>query len=134
MSERKPSGVAWESWIERQIREAMERGDFDDLPGQGKPIPGLDRPQDELWWLRDKLRREELSVLPAALALRKELDDTRQRIAAARTEADVRRLVAAINDRIRYVNSHLTSGPPSDLVPLDVERVLDEWRRRGDPR
>jgi DnaJ homolog subfamily C member 28 len=28
----------WESSIDRQIREAMERGDFQYLPGQGKPL------------------------------------------------------------------------------------------------
>lgn len=130
MSEKKPPGLAWESWVERQIREAMERGEFDNLPGTGKPLP-LDGPDDELWWIRQKLRREELSVLPPALALRKELDDTMDRIAAARTEAEVRGLVASINDRIVDVNSHITFGPPSTLVPLDVERVLEDWRHRG---
>jgi len=129
MSEQKPPGLAWETWVERQIREAMERGDFDNLPGTGKPLD-LNGPDDELWWIRDKLRREALSVLPPALALRKELDDTMDRIAAARTEAEVRRLVASINERIVYVNSHITSGPPSTLVPLDVEHVLEEWRHR----
>lgn len=132
MTERKPEGVDWETWIERQIRESMERGDFDNLPGLGKPIPGLGGPDDdELWWVRDKLRREQVSYLPPALELRKELDDARDRIAAAHNESEVRRLVAAINERIIYVNSHTISGPPSDLVPLDVDRVLEEWRRRG---
>jgi hypothetical protein len=28
----------WEGAIERQIREAMERGDFENLPGHGKPL------------------------------------------------------------------------------------------------
>jgi DnaJ family protein C protein 28 len=28
----------WESWIDQQIREAQERGEFDDLPGRGKPL------------------------------------------------------------------------------------------------
>jgi hypothetical protein len=130
VNEQKPPGLAWESWVERQIREAMERGDFDNLPGTGKPL-GLEGPDDELWWIRQKLRREELTVLPPALAVRKELDDTMDRIAAARTEVEVRRLVASINERIMYVNSHITSGPPSTLVPLDVERVLEEWRHRG---
>lgn len=127
MAEPKPPGDTWESWVERQIRESMERGDFDNLPGLGKPLR-LDGPDDELWWIRDKLRREQLSDLPPALALRKELDDTMDRVAEARTETEVRRLVAAINDRIVYVNSHTISGPPSNLVPLDVDRVLEEWR------
>jgi DnaJ-like protein len=131
LSERKPPGLGWESWIERRIREGIENGDFDDLPGQGKPLAHLDRPHDDMWWIRDKLRREELSYLPPALALHKELDETLDRIATARTEAEVRRHVAAINDRIVYVNSHTTSGPPSNVMPLRVDRVLEEWRRRG---
>ena len=128
MTEQKPPKVSWESWIERKIRESMERGEFDNLPGHGEPIPDLARPYDELWWLRKKLRDEELSIEPPGLTLRKELDDTRARIAAAAGEAEVRRLVAAINERIVYVNSHITFGPPSDIVPLDVERVVAQWR------
>lgn len=129
MPERKPPDVTWETWIERQIREAMERGEFDNLPGYGKPIPGLDGPDDELWWIRDKLRREQVSHLPPALALRKEVDEAMVRIAAAQTEAEVRRHIAAINEKIAYINSHTISGPPCDLMPLNVERVLEEWRR-----
>jgi hypothetical protein len=131
MAEQKPPKVSWESWIERKIRESMERGEFDNLPGKGQPIPDLARPYDELWWLRKKLRDEKLSIDPPALTLRKELDDTRARIAAAVGEAEVRRLVAAINERIVYVNSHITFGPPSDIVPLDVERVVAGWRDAG---
>lgn len=28
----------WESWIDQQIREAQDRGEFDDLPGKGRPL------------------------------------------------------------------------------------------------
>ena len=45
----------------------------------------------------------------------------------------MRRLVAAINERIIYVNSHTTFGPPSDLVPLNVERVVADWRAAQGP-
>lgn len=29
---------SWESWVDEAIEEARERGDFDNLPGQGKPL------------------------------------------------------------------------------------------------
>ncbi|HSK51380.1 MAG TPA: DUF1992 domain-containing protein [Clostridia bacterium] len=32
-------GPTWESIVERQIREAMERGAFDELPHRGRPLP-----------------------------------------------------------------------------------------------
>ena len=130
MTERKPAGVSWETWVERQIREAMERGEFDDLPGAGKPLRNLDQPHDEMWWLREKLGRENISLLPPALALRKELEDALRRIAQADSETAVRRIVAAINARIVRVNSRTTSGPPSSTMPLNVDRVIQEWRKR----
>jgi hypothetical protein len=135
MTEQKPPKVRWETWVERKIRESMERGEFDNLPGKGQPIPDLARPYDELWWLRKKLREERLSIDPPTLVLRRELDETLARIAAARSETEVRRLVTAINERIVYVNSHTTFGPPSELAPLNVERIVAEWReRKADPR
>jgi hypothetical protein len=128
MSERKPPGVAWEPWIDHQIRQAMERGEFENLPGKGKPLAGIDEPHDDDWWIKQKLKREGVSVLPPTLAVRKELDDALAEIAAAETEATVRRIAAAINERITRVNRLATSGPPSTVMPLDVERTVREWR------
>ena len=128
MTERKPPGVSFETWVDRQIREGMEQGSFDDLPGTGRPLPGLDGPRDEMWWVRDKLRREQLSYLPPTLAVRKELEDALAEVGRATREADVRELVEAINARIRRVNATATAGPPSTVVPLDVEAVVERWR------
>ena len=128
MSDRKPFGVSRETWIDRQIREGMERGDFDGLPGHGKPIPDIDRAHDELWWVRDKLRREGVSYLPPTLALRKDVEDARAAIAEATSEAVVREIVEQINERIRRTNREATAGPPSNLLPLDVDRTLEDWR------
>src|SRR6185503_4301278 len=80
--DKKPPNVSWESWIERKIRESMEEGEFDNLPGSGQPIPELSRPYDELWWLRKKLREEQLSIDPPTLVLRREYHDTMAKIAA----------------------------------------------------
>jgi hypothetical protein len=128
MTERKPAGVSWESWIDIQIREATERGEFDDLPGKGKPLPDIDRPRDELWWVREKLKREDIQYLPPTLQVRKDLDDARERIRAATSEDDVRAIVAEINEKIRHVNRMAVSGPPSNVYPLHLDTVLERWR------
>lgn len=134
MAARKPPGVSWETWIDRQIRQGMEDGEFDDLPGAGRPLPGIDGPRDELWWVREKLRREDLSWLPPTLAVRRELDETLDEVPAAATEYEVRALLAAINQRIREVNATAAAGPPSTVAPLDVEQEVERWRRgRADP-
>lgn len=47
----------YETLPERLIREAVESGEFDDLPGTGEPLPGAGLPDDELWWVRAWIRR-----------------------------------------------------------------------------
>ena len=127
--ERPPHSAAhWESFVEKQIREGMARGDFDNLPGKGKPLPGLDGTRDDDWWIKRKLKEEQLSYLPPALALRKDVEAARARIDAATSEAAVRDEVDAINACIREVNSRSVDGPPSTQMPLDVESVVARWR------
>ncbi|HJW62847.1 MAG TPA: DUF1992 domain-containing protein [Actinomycetes bacterium] len=132
MTERKPPGVGFETWVERQLREAAERGAFDDLPGAGKPIPDLDKPHDELWWVKQKLRRENFSYLPPTIALRKQAEEALEAAARAGSEDAVRRIVAGINAKIIEGNRKAASGPPLNLAPFDVERMVRNWRdRRG---
>jgi hypothetical protein len=128
VTDRKPPDVAWEDWIGRQIQAAMDRGEFDDLPGAGKPIPGVDKPHDDQWWLKQKLQRERVSFLPPTLAIRKDVEDTLAAVAGMGSEADVRRAVQQLNSRIRSVNRTATSGPPSTTMPLDLEAVVATWR------
>ena len=125
---RKPPGVSWESWVDQQIREGMERGEFHDLPGKGKPQEGMTGFRDEDWWLKAKLRAEKLSYLPPTLRIRKEVEEARAAIGKASREDVVRAIVADINDRIRDVNRRGAEGPPSTVMPLDVEAVVNQWR------
>ncbi|HZU71781.1 MAG TPA: DUF1992 domain-containing protein [Acidimicrobiales bacterium] len=132
MTERKPAGVSWGSWIDRQIEKARQRGDFDDLPGSGRPIADLDQPHDEMWWVKRKLRDEGVSFLPPTLAIRKDLQDTLARLGSIATEAEARRALEELNTRIRKVNRTATDGPPSSTMPVDVEAVLADWRAGPD--
>ena len=128
MADRKPPGMKWESWVEQQIREGQERGEFENLPGHGKPLQGVDGTRDEMWWVRDKLKRENVSYTPPAMSLRVERDQTLDKIRAATTEKQVRELVDALNERIRYVNSQTISGPPTTIGVLDIDDVLRKWK------
>ncbi|MEW9549911.1 DUF1992 domain-containing protein [Nonomuraea sp. NPDC050783] len=130
MTDRKPIGMPFESWIDRQIREAEERGEFDGLPGAGKPLPGLDQPYDEMWWIKQKVESEGLSMpLPPTLALRKDAEEALREARGARTEAEVRRVLEEINQRIREAIRTGLPGPPLNLMPFDIDRVVSEWRR-----
>ncbi|MGY4955916.1 DnaJ family domain-containing protein [Streptomyces nigrescens] len=127
MTERKPPGV---TWIDKQIREAAERGDFAGLAGAGKPLPHLDQPYDEMWWIKEKMHREHLSYLPPTLALRKEAEDALEAAAAAPTEAALRRILTAVNERISAALRTPLEGPPLNLVPFDIDEVARKWREQ----
>lgn len=128
MAERRPAQSDRERWVDAVIRESQERGEFDDLPGAGRPIPGIDKPYDELWWVRQKLRDEGVSYLPPSLALRKDREDTLTGLAGLGSEARVRELLEELNERIRTVNRRPLEGPPSAVAVVDVEAVVAKWR------
>ncbi|MGY1434872.1 DnaJ family domain-containing protein [Streptomyces reniochalinae] len=128
MTERKPPGVSFETWADRQIREAEERGEFANLPGAGKPLAGIDAPYTEQWWVERKMRDENLSYLPPSLALRRDAQDARERAAEARSEAEVRAILTQINARIDEAVRTPLEGPPHRLVPFDVESAVRQWR------
>jgi hypothetical protein len=122
------------TWVDLQVRQAMERGDFDDLPGAGKPIEGLGESHDPNWWIKKLVEREHVALLPPSLALRKEdaeLDDT---LDALQTEVEVRRHVTDFNERVVAARYRLPEGPPLVTMPRDVEETVDGWRERRTAR
>lgn len=120
--------MSWETWIDRQVRESQERGDFDGLPGAGKPLPDLDR-RDEDWWLKRMLVREGISVTPPTIAIRVEVERALAKVGAAGEEAEVRAILAAINEKVRRINRLGAEGPPSTVMPLDVDEVVERWKQ-----
>ena len=122
----------YESSIDRQLREARERGEFDNLPGTGKPFSDAGREYDEDWWVKDWLRREgeTVGVLPGTLRVRREAEDLPELADRRSTEKAVRELVADLNERIRKARVGLLDGPPAVLTPFDADEVVRAWRHR----
>ncbi|OLZ69423.1 molecular chaperone DnaJ [Streptomyces sp. IMTB 2501] len=131
MTERKPPGVPFDSFVDKQIRDAQRRGEFERLQGAGKPLPTeVESTYDELWWIKRKLTREGLSVLPPALALRKEAEDALEAAYAAPSERIARKIIEDVNVRIKDMMFKPPPGPPLGRKPYDVEEVVREWRQR----
>jgi hypothetical protein len=130
MTERKPPDVSFETWVDRQIRDAAERGEFDNLPGAGKPLPGAGRPDDENWWLNQYLRREGVTgdaLLPTPLLLRREIEELPALVRRIPSEARVREAVSDLNSRILACLRE-----PSDLRvplrPVNADAIVERWR------
>ncbi|MFC0434193.1 DUF1992 domain-containing protein [Kutzneria buriramensis] len=130
MTERRPAGVNFETWLDKQIREGEQRGEFDNLPGKGKPLPDRGELRDPDWWARSYLAREggpTEALLPTSLQLRKEVERLSETVRDMPSERLVREHVADLNKRIAaWLRS--PSGPHVRVGPQNADAVVAEWR------
>ena len=119
------------SWVDQQVRVAMAKGEFDNLPGAGKPIRDLGGEHDPDWWVRKLVEREQITgVLPPALALRKEDAELDHVLDKESAEKVVRDLLEDFNRRIVEARRQLQGGPPVITKTRDVAAEVGAWRRR----
>lgn len=137
VTDRKPPGMSFETWVERQISQAQRSGKFENLPGTGKPlrIPSGDDSMVE--WVVAKARQENIDLfgmLPPGLALRRERDDLPRRAAELPSEEAVRALAEDYDARVRAFWRRPQESRWSPVPGLaDVEALLDGWRRGRRP-
>ncbi len=118
-------------YVESAIQQAIRRGEFDDLPGAGKPLEGLGTHHDPDWWIRRKIQTEQLTGLgPPALMLRAEHARFAEHLDALRREEDVRDYVEDFNRRVVDARRQLLGGPPVVTPTHDVDAEVDAWRAR----
>jgi hypothetical protein len=118
-------------WVDLQVQQAMERGEFDNLPGAGKPLGDLGSPYDRDWWLKKLIEREQITgVLPAALQLRKDDATLDAELDRETAEPVVRKLVEEFNRRIIEARRQLQGGPPVITKTRDVDAEVQRWRER----
>ncbi|MCW2779947.1 MAG: hypothetical protein JWR35_396 [Marmoricola sp.] len=118
-------------WVEQQISQAMARGDFDNLPGAGKPIKDLGSSHDPDWWVKKLIEREQITgVLPPALMLRKEDAELDGVLDRENVERIVREILEDFNKRVISARRQLQGGPPVITKLRDVEAEVTAWRDR----
>ena len=131
MTERKPTGMSFETWIDNQIARAREDGAFDGLDGAGKPLPRRAREQTSYDWALEWAKRENADVigmLPSGLALRKQREELPALVARQTSEDAVRALVETHNERVDQYYRRPVEGVWVPVGMADVDQVLDEWR------
>lgn len=130
-----PNAADRAAYVENAIQQAIRRGEFEGLPGAGKPLEGLTESHDPNWWIRRKIEREQLRGLgPPALMLRVEDRELRDRLDALSRETDVREVLDDFNHRVRHARMQLLGGPPVVTPLRDVEAEVTAWRARRTAR
>lgn len=120
---------ARDQYVEIRIQQAMRSGDFDNLPGAGKPLTGLNQVYDPDWWIRRKIERDNLTGLgPPALTLRSENAALDARIAAITSVSAVRELLEDFNSRVIEARRQLLGGPPVVTPTRDIGAEIAQWR------
>ena len=133
-------GRTWESLIDRQIREAMEDGRFDDLPYQGErlPLEGDDAAGE--WASAFRILRN-ANVAPAWIEADKEvrrlldrrdtIRDRASRSSPLGRRRDREELERVVREHARAV-ARLNAVAPTDRQhrrPLDLDAELEELAR-----
>jgi len=130
MTERKPQGMSFRSWVDQQVADAEARGVFQDLPGAGKPLDLSGDGDFTDRWLRDYVRREGASfeeALPLPLRLRKESERLTVAAPAFPAEAALRAAAADLNRAIMDWR-RIPVGPPVYVKLVDEEALVAAWR------
>ena len=124
------------SMADRQIREAMERGEFDDLSGAGKPL-NLQGANNPNWWITRKIESENLEGIaevgaPGVLALRREASRFPESLLDERDEEAVRARLEDYNARVKRDRMHpdLTLPIPVVAPMIDIDDMVAQWRER----
>jgi hypothetical protein len=121
-------------FVDLEVQRAIERGEFDNLPGAGKPLKLPDR-HDPDWWLKQLIERESISgVAPPAIMLRTEDAALDASLDEEHSEEAVRRLLEDFNRRVIDARRQLTGGPPVVTPTRDVDAEVEAWRARRTAR
>ena len=131
MTERKPPGMSFETWVDAQISQGLARGDFDGLAGAGKPLSPAALDESGYEWVLAKARKENLDVfgmLPPGLALKKEREDLPRRAESLPSAAAVRALAEDYNDRVQAFWRRPQESRWSPVPGLaDVDALVAGW-------
>ena len=102
---------AWASLVEQRLRRAQADGSFDDLPGQGKPLPPLDdaHTPPELRLAHSLLHAHDLA--PEWVTLGQDVEEKRARLLRRNGRHDAEELTRLNRDILRY-NLMAPSGVP----------------------
>ena len=115
--------------IEKRIKEAQKKGDFDDLPGSGEPIPIEDDshiPEDLR--LAYKILKN-ANCVPPEIQLRKDIRKMEDMLDNMSDEKEKYRHIKKINFKIMQLNMMRKASPLLEDTEVYYKKVLEKTER-----
>ena len=116
----------YEKIVEQRIKEAMENGEFENLPGKGKPIPIEDDshvPEDLR--LAYKLLKN-ADCLPPELLEKKEIRQMEDMLTTIPDEKERYKLIKKINFKIMKLNVMGKKSPLLEEKQIYYKKLIDK--------
>jgi len=116
---------AYHQLVEEKIREAVQRGEFDNLPGSGEPLQLDDdsRLPDDLRIAYKILKNAD--CLPPELQLRKDIRQTEELLAGIQDTQEKYRQMKKLNFMIMKLNMMRRVSPLLEEGQRYYEKVVD---------
>jgi hypothetical protein len=116
--------------VEERIREAQKKGEFDNLPGQGKPLSLEDEshiPED----LRIAYKiLKNADCLPPEILEKKEIYQMEELLASIADEKEKYKLIKKINYRIMKLNMMGKKSPLLEENQIYCKKVIDKMAEK----
>ena len=115
---------------ERKIKEALEKGEFDDLPGRGEPLPLEDDSHvpEDLRLAYKVLKNAD--CLPPEIELRKEIRQMEDMLESIPDEKEKYRQIKRINVKITQLNMMGHKSPLLEENQVYHSKIIDKLGRK----
>ena len=117
----------WRKIAEQKIQQSLREGQFDQLEGMGKPFGFNELEYDPNWWIKAKMKREQLTLLAPALVLKRNVERRLDQLLQESCRHAFLKGLGELNEFIRQGNLNIGWGPPSDVMPFDISTTLERW-------
>ena len=116
--------------IEQRIKEANERGEFDDLPGQGEPLDLVDDSNvpEDLRLAYKVLKNAD--CLPPELEAKKEIRQMEDLLDNIPDEKEKYKLIKKINYQIMKLNVSGTKSPLFEEQEIYYKKLIDRFSKK----
>lgn len=117
--------TGFEKIVEERIKKALKKGEFENLPGKGKPLPGEDMNVPEDIRLAYKILKN-ADCIPPELEVKKEIRSTKELLSGMEETSEKYSVLKKLNHLIFKLNS-MRSGSIQFDVP---QHYLDPLAKR----